>query len=237
MTEPAVALTDYALALECAIFVAILACARVCSGGLRSWFAIFFGSVSAASLCGGTVHGFFLDEATMGHAILWPAAILAIGVTALSAWTVGAKLAFSRRIARGVTAAAVVEFALYSVVVLFRTEEFWVAILIYLPAILFLLIALGMTYRREQHRSLLLAVWGVALALVAAFMQQLGVGIHPAYFNHNALYHVFQGVALFLFFLGSRWLIAAKRGSMEQGRQAIKTSTLPATTDEHARPL
>lgn len=232
MMEPDVTLTDYALALEGVLFLVLLRRGQARPGRLRSWFSLFFASVSAASLCGGTVHGFFLDEQTLGYAILWPTTLLAIGVTALSAWTIGAKLLFSRRVARWVIVAAVVQFAFYSVVVLFRTEEFWVAILDNLPAVLFLLIALGLAYRREKHRSLLLAAGGLALTLVAALLQQLGVGIHPVHFNHNALYHGLQAVALFLFFLGGRWLVGAERGRPGKEQTEIKPSAFPTRTDE-----
>src|SRR5437667_11495607 len=99
MTEPAVALTDYAVALEGVLCLVLLERGRGVPGGLRSWFALFFASVSAASLCGGTVHGFFLDEQTLGYAILWPTTLLAMGVTTFSIWGIGAKLLFSSRVA------------------------------------------------------------------------------------------------------------------------------------------
>lgn len=31
---------------------------------------------------------------------------------------------------------------------------------------------------------------------IAAALQQLGAGLHPEYFNHNALYHAIQALAL-----------------------------------------
>ena len=232
MTEPGVTLTDYALALEGILFLILLQRCRARPWGLRFWFSLFFASVSAASFCGGTVHGFFLDEQSWGHTIFWPATLLAMGVTSLSAWVIGAKLLFSRRIARWVLVVAVLQFGFYSIVVLFRTEEFWVAILDNLPAVLFLIIALGLAYRREKQGSLLLAAGGLALNLVAALLQQLGIGIHPVYFNHNALYHVLQAVALFLFFLGSRWLVCTNQGRLGGERTAFKTSDFPIKTDE-----
>ena len=232
MTELDVTLTDYALALEGILFLVLLQRGGARSWELRSWFSLFFASVSAAALCGGTVHGFFLDEQTLGHTILWPTTLLAIGVTSLSAWVIGAKLLFSRSVARRVLVVAALQFAVYSIVVLFRTDAFWVAILDNLPAVLFLIIALGLACRREKQRSLLLAAGGLALNLVAALLQQLGIGIHPVYFNHNALYHVLQAVALFLFFLGSRWLVCTNQGRLGGERTAFKTSDFPIKTDE-----
>src|SRR5207245_2244030 len=137
------------------LFLVLLQRRRARPGGLRPWFSLFFASVSAASLCGGTVHGFFLDKQTLGAAVLWPLTLLATGVTALSAWALGARLLSSR------------------------------------------------------------------LVLSAALLQQLGVGIHPVYFNHNALYHVFQAIALFLFFLGGQWLVGAARDQRGEARTEV----------------
>src|SRR2546422_6430208 len=53
--------------------------------------ALFFGSAAVASLAGGTVHGFFLDVRTLGNAVLWRITLIAIGVTAASAWAIGAR--------------------------------------------------------------------------------------------------------------------------------------------------
>jgi hypothetical protein len=210
MTEPNVALTDYALALECGLFVVFLQLGQARWRELRSWLLVFFASVSAASVCGGTVHGFFPDSQSVGSAILWPATLLALGVSALSAWVMGAKLLFSIRVARWVLVAAVIQFVLYSVVVVrFGAADFRIAIMDYFPAILFLLIALFLEYWRERRASLLLAAAGLVLTLVAALLQQLGVGIHPVYFNHNAFYHVLQAAALLLFFLGGRRMVRA----------------------------
>ena len=165
ITEPDVTLTDYALALEGIIFLVLLQRDREDPWGLRFWFSLFFASVIAASLCGGTVHGFFLDEQTQGHMILWPTTLFALGVTALSAWVIGAKLLFSSRVARYVLVLAILQFVLYSIAVLFRTKEFGVVILNNLPAICFLIIAIGWAYLREKQRSLLLAPGGSHLEL------------------------------------------------------------------------
>jgi len=211
MTEPDVALTDYALALECTLFVALLSGRGARHRDRQAWFVVFFASVGAASLFGGTVHGFFLDEQTRGQAVLWPATLLAVGVTALAAWVIGAKLLFGRQVVTWVMIAALAQFAVYSVIVFLGMTEFWIAILDYLPAACFLLVALAILYRRERHAGLALAVGGLALTITAASLQQCKVALHPVYFNHNALYHVLQALALFLLFLGSRWLVGASR--------------------------
>jgi hypothetical protein len=206
VTEPAVTLTDYALALECALFAALHHRREVPADGLRAWFVLFFVAASAAPLFGGTVHGFFLDERSLGHAVLWPSALLAIGVGALAGWVLGARIAFSGRAVRWVTRLAFAQLALFALVVLFFVQGFWVAVVDYLPASVFLLIALGLAYRRDRRPGPGIAAAGLALTFVAAALQQLRVSVHPL-FNHNALYHVVQGLGLLLIFLGARQLI------------------------------
>jgi hypothetical protein len=39
-------------------------------------------------------------------------------------------------------------------------------------------------------------------SILAALLQQARVSIHPVYFNHNAVYHVVQGIALVLLYRG-----------------------------------
>ena len=99
MTEPDVTLTDYALAVECALFVYILTVWRRPASPVGLWFALLFASLGLASLFGGTVHGFFLDEATVGYQVLWPATMLAIGGAAFAGWLAGATVLLPRRAA------------------------------------------------------------------------------------------------------------------------------------------
>src|SRR5207248_3788197 len=107
MTEPDVALTDYALALECTVFAYLLQ---------RREHTLFFGSAAVASLAGGTVHGFFLDARTLGNAVLWRLTLIAIGVTAASAWVLGACVLFPALTARRVSIAAAWSMAAYFLV-------------------------------------------------------------------------------------------------------------------------
>ena len=211
MTEPAVALTDFALGIECILFTTLLA--RGAGGPLRPWLILFFASIAAASIIGGTTHGFFHDPGSRGQAILWPGTLLAIGITSLSAWVIGAKLALRSRVARWVTIAATLQFLIYAAAVLLFTEEFWLAVLNYLPASVFLLVSLVIHDRRGGDRQTRIAILGLLLTWVAALIQQGGIGIDPLYFDHNALYHLFQALALLLIFLGARSLARRREPS------------------------
>lgn len=210
ITEPDVALTDYGLAIECAFFTYVIYHQGDRAFPVRTWFAVFFGSISVASFAGGTVHGFFLDEQTLGYAILWPAALMTVGVTALATWSIGASLLFSAKFARRTRFAAAVEFASYCLAVLFLRQDFWIAIVNYLPAAAFLLIALVTEYRRSHEKEMLVGIAGLVLTFAASLLQHVGVSAHPVYFNHNALYHFIQAVALFMIFRTAKTLVVAR---------------------------
>src|ERR1700674_2019310 len=209
MTEPAVTLTDYTLAIEGAIFVIELSRLSARDKDLCFWFVVFFASIGAASVLGGTVHGFFLAASSPGRRILWPATLLAIVATSLAAWNIGAVLLLDQRKAALVGRLAIAQLALFSLVVLFVTSKFYIGIIAYLPSTLFLLFAFISTYRRRRNPALCWGVAGLALTLAAAAVQQLRVGIHPVYFNHNALYHVIQGAALGMIFVAARTISRA----------------------------
>lgn len=210
LTEPAVALTDYALAIECAVIVLLLMRGDTDDRTLRFWFVIFFASAGGASLLGGTVHGFFPDSASHGRQILWQATLMAILVTSLAGWNIGALLLLSPRTATLVHRLATAQLVLFTFVVLFVRHEFFIAIIAYLPATLFLLIGLIGAYRSRPVLPLHWGIAGLGLTFVAAGVQRLHIALHPHYFDHNALYHVIQGSALWMIFLAARSLISAR---------------------------
>src|SRR4051812_24849619 len=103
ITELDVTLTDYALAVESAIFAFSLFRTREAWPPLRSVFVWFFTCISAASLVGGTVHGFFSDGLSRGSKLLWLATLILLGLTALVVWRLGALLIFPQTVVVWVT--------------------------------------------------------------------------------------------------------------------------------------
>jgi hypothetical protein len=206
MTEPDVTLTDYGLAIECVVFAFLLHSGNR-KAPLRPWFTLFFASTGVAALLGGTTHGFFPETASAGYRVLWPATLIAIGLTVMAAWMIGASLGFPKTIARYIHVFAALDLAVYSLLVLFLTHDFSLAVINYLPAAVFLLIVFFKLYGQKKTPDLLAGVSGLVLTFVAAAVQASGVALHPVYFSHNALYHVIQAVALFLIFRAARSLI------------------------------
>ena len=213
ITEPDVTLTDYALAIECAVFAWLLRTRAGPGNALRRRTVMFFTAAAIAPLAGGTVHGFLLEHDGALRSALWSVTMLAIGVTALSAWGIAAELILEPNSARLVARAALITFVANALVVLFVSDAFRVAIVFYVPATLFLLVAFLIRALKSRSSGAAAGAWGVALSLVAAALQHFRVTIHPTYFNHNALYHLVQAVAFALIFAAMRRLLRPTGGS------------------------
>jgi hypothetical protein len=207
MTEADAVLTDYLLAGESALFAWLLWRQPSIAPGVRDPFVLFFAATAAASLIGGTVHGFFVADPSQVGGVLWRAALVSLGVAALSAWIAGARVLFSAPAAHTIQVVATGVFVVYAIVIIAVNDSFWVAVANYLPVTVFLMVAFMAAYRSTREPTLVIGVAGLALTLVAAFLQQRHVGLHPRYFNHNALYHAIQAVALLMFFRAAQALI------------------------------
>jgi xanthosine utilization system XapX-like protein len=220
MTEPDVALTDYGVTLECALLTGLLFLGVATRGALRRSFAIFFAASGMAALAGGTVHGFFPSEDSIVGAALWRIALLGLGLTALAAWSIGARLMFTERTARVIEAIAGAELFAYTVVVLAVDQRFWIAIANYAPAAVFLGVSFLVAYRRTPAPPTLAGLIGLVLTIVAAIVQRRHIALDATYLNHNALYHLIQMVAFALIFLTSRHFIAAPAAADAAGDAA-----------------
>jgi uncharacterized protein DUF6962 len=211
IAEAGVTLTDYGLAVECALLTVLLWRRGALPTRVRIWFTVFFGSIGLAALLGGTAHGFFPAGPGRAGALVWRAALLTIGVTATAAWQAAGSMVLSPRVARWVSIAAMAELIGYSALVTFVSQRFAVALANYLPAALFLLGAFGVTYRVTGARPVLLGMAGLVLAFVGSGIQQAGIALHPVSFDHNALYHLIEAVALALIFRGAQAVCAGPR--------------------------
>jgi hypothetical protein len=207
VAEADIALTDWGLALEAvlmAIFVRAAGRARI-----RVWWTTFFAATAVGAFLGGMVHGFFADTPSVVGVVLWRLTLLGIGVTALAAWAIGA-YAFGNPIAATwIVRAAVVAFVGYGVVVLLVTDAFTVAIAHYVPAAVFLLVALVRVYRRKAALPVLAGVIGLLLLFLGSWVQWFHIGVHPLYFTYNALYHAIEAVALLGLYGSARWMVSA----------------------------
>ena len=210
ITQPDVTLTDYALAGEACVFSWLLY--RGGSGqSLARWFSFFFQATALASIAGGTVHGFFLDERSLGQRLLWPVSLIAIGAAAMAAWAIGGQLRFPGAGAGWIARAAIVEFAVYALAVLLGLQMFAAAIVNYLPAALFLLFAFASGWIVKQERGSALGAAAMILTLIAAAVQWARIPLWSGHLNHNAFYHLIQAAGLAMLFAGARRLAEVHR--------------------------
>ena len=210
IAEPDVTLTDYGLAVECVLLAALLHHSPTATPHLRLWFVVFFWAVALAALLGGTEHGFVLDQTTLMHALVWKGTLVAIGASALAAWMAGAHLVAPPAEA-WIKAGAVVLFIGYLFAVA-RTDRFLIAIVHYLPAVVFLLAVFARRYVRERERCYAWGVVALLLTFAAAGIQQARIALHPVLFNHNALYHLIQAIALLMLFVAARGIVGRSLG-------------------------
>ena len=213
LLEPAVALTDLGLAVENAAFAGLLARLPSSDTTMRLWWMLFFAGLALAALLGFVSHGLLADKLLPLHQWIWSGTLLSIGVIALAATAVAAGLALDTRLARTVVRVAVLLLAIYVAVVVAGYRSFGLAVAAYAPATLFLLVAFVHRTRQDPAHHWRLGIGGLALTAVAATIQQLGIGLHPENFNHNALYHVIQALALWM-------LYGTARASLRAGARA-----------------
>lgn len=209
LARPAVSLTDFALAVECTAFASLLVLQPATNPVLRNWFVAFFAAVTVASMLGGTMHGFFEYSTRPARTVLWVATLVAIVLAGFAEWSIGAALLGDAAVSQWITGFALLQTAACVWIVLFVRRDFTVAIVAYVPATLFFLASLVVTYRQSPDPALAWGVAGLLLVFVGAGLQQLGVALHRIRLDHNTLYHIIQGFALWLIYVAAEWLVAA----------------------------
>jgi hypothetical protein len=198
--DPDVVLTDLALAGLGAFFAWRLLRAP---GLLARRGVLIMGALASAAFWGAVFHAFFpAGTATpLGFAAWMPVAlsIAAIG-TAL--------LALALRVATPRISPAVrripciVYAAAFALTVLLIDSSYRTIVLFYGPVVvLFLIVSVREALRSRSTGWTLIAV-SFGVSLLAAAVQQARVALHPEYFDHNAVYHVLQGIALVLLYRG-----------------------------------
>ena len=201
-------LTDFLLAIECAIFAFMLW--KDARGQLWTFM---FASLSLASFTGGVTHTFYDAVGSAEHVIWWDATLISIGLTAVFLFAIAFRLwhwqthdtapvSFGIGKSKSASCLAGLFLAGYSTFVISALRPFLTAIVVYLPASLYLfaaIIKLSSSKALGIKRSIC-GILGMALTFIAAGLQQARVEIPALMLNYNALYHIIQGVGLFLLF-------------------------------------
>jgi hypothetical protein len=169
--------------------------------------------LASAAFFGAVFHAFFpANTATRAGFIAWIPVAVSILTVAATLLALSLQILVPR-LPRSIRKGAVALYAFaFAAVVLLVDESFTTIVRFYAPAlVLFLITSVIQAIRRQSVGWTLVAVSFVISALAAA-LQQAGVAVHPVYFDHNALYHVLQGIALVLLYLGFRRMAAPVNG-------------------------
>lgn len=204
LSEPITALTDYAIALECLIFVVCLLKQAEPLTRLNGWI-LAFGSTALAAALGGTLHGFIERVPPLWAVGLWRVMLLALGVAsyglvadASANYALGNTRVWVRRLALG-------KLAMYGLWA-WQAESFGGAIADYLLSMLVVvgLVGSGVVFAVPAQRvATRWLVGGVGLSFAAAGVQVVQLAL-PPWLMPNDLYHLVQMVALYAFFCAAR---------------------------------
>ena len=209
MLEPAVTITDFIVAAECAVVAALTL--RAPASPLRAAFLMMFAGIGTGALAGAMVHGFFPDAASEIHVNLWLLTLASLGVMALAGWCIGAVLLLPAKWVGIVQRIALVELLGYCFYISQYESGFAVALANYLPAVLFMMTAFICVWRKTHATPLLAGISGLLLTFAGAGVQHFKIALHPLYFDQNALFHLIQFSAIILIYICARHLTGAKK--------------------------
>jgi len=165
--------------------------------------AVLMGGLACAAFWGAIFHAFFpAGTATLPGFLTWVPVTLSIVVAASAMLELSLRLllpGLPLRLAQVILVAYAMSF---TVVVLFVHESFGSIVYFYSPALLLLLVAAGRQGFVRRAPGWTMVAAGLMVSAVAAVLQQSRVSIHPVYFDHNAVYHVVQALALIFIYRG-----------------------------------
>jgi hypothetical protein len=207
-SERAVALTDLALGIEAAVFAVVLARQQPGRGArLHAPLVASMAATAVAALTGAGLHGLTTDRTDPRRRFLWRTSLAAIGLAALSSWSLGARLILTSAATRLVESVAAVLHLPYLAAAVTGDRPYRLAVAAYLPGSTFLAGALAVRLRRGPDRGASgLGLLGMLVTFTAAAVQVGRVGIGPR-FDHNALYHSLQALGIALLYAAGRGLL------------------------------
>ena len=200
--DPDVVLTDLALALLGAWL------------GWRLWKApnrgpmtragvVIMGALASAAFWGAVFHAFFpRGIATAAGFITWVPVVLSILAVAAALLDLGLRVAAKRLPPRARHAIVALYATSFASVALLIDASFTTIVRFYAPILVLFLVVAARQAVRSRNRGWALIAASFAISLLGAAVQQARVSIHPEHFDHNAVYHVLQGVALVLLYRG-----------------------------------
>ncbi len=206
LIQPDVAITDFLLCIEALTFAFLLHRKETKNKHLKNLSVLFFLSLALSSILGAFVHGYFPTPDSVWNNILWRATLLTVGIISLFTWLIAFNVLTKKHL-KIIFTFVILDFFVYAYYILFVNPQFKIAIYNYLPAVVFLLLVFCILKFRKKQQGVIYGIIGLIATFLAAIVQQSGLSIHPIYFNHNALYHLIQAVAILLLFITFRRLL------------------------------
>jgi hypothetical protein len=202
--DPDVAVTDLALAVLAAYLGWQLWTVSK-NQRLQRAGAFLLGALASAALWGASFHAFFpAGTATRMGSLAWKPVALSIVVAAATMLDLGLGLLLPR-LSRHLRRSAVSIYAAgFAAVVVLLDDSFTRIVYFYVPTLVLLLLAATQQVIRTRSGGWALILGGLLLSAGAAVLQQARVALHPVYFDHNAVYHLVQSVAVVFLYLGWR---------------------------------
>ena len=164
---------------------------------------VIMAALASAALWGAVFHAFFTAGTTTRPGfVAWMPVALSIAVIGAALLALALRVAAPRVPPAARRLIGAVYFAAFALTVLLVDESYRTIVCFYAPVVLlFLVVAVREAVRTGSSGWTLIAV-SFAVSLLAAAVQQARVSLHPEYFDHNAVYHVLQGIALVLLYRG-----------------------------------
>jgi hypothetical protein len=201
--DPDVVFTDLGLALLAAFFAWRLWTGR--TGVLPRLGAVLMAALASAAFWGAIFHAFFPGQtSTAPGYIAWMPVALSIGAAAATMVDLALRVIVPGLAPRSRRAIVAVYAAGFAAVVFLVDESFTSIVLFYVPALVLFLLGARLQTIRTHDRGWRLITVGLLITVGAALLQQAKLAIHVEYFDHNAVYHVLQGIALAFLYVGFR---------------------------------
>ena len=202
--DPDVALTDIGLAIL-GVTLAWRIGRMTNRGRLDASAIVLMLGLAAAALWGGIYHGLMPGgTSTVVGSVAWTLVSLSIVVAtaALASLALhGLMPGLQRRPRRWIIGLYAIGFA---TAILAVSDSFAMIVGFYFPVLLLALVGSVRQAASGRDSGWGLLACGFAVSILAAAGQRIEIAIHPVYFDHNAVYHVVQGSALVLLYLGFR---------------------------------
>lgn len=210
MIELDVALTDFAIALACGVFIFMLTRDRKTSA--RDSFVWLFAATGAAAFVGGIAHGFFdLGADTSTVRTLWLLTMALTGAAGAAVWLVVASLLAPPRLQSRARLFIFVEWLAYLAWVVWVDPSFVVAVIQYSVPALALFATFAWRYATRRQPALLIGIAALLLTFVAGGLQQAAYTPIDL-LTHNAFFHILQLLALSGLFVTARRIDEVKHG-------------------------